>query len=62
MGKETVHVPVVMEKHSRGECVTHLLASVRGPEKARSLRRPPRSGCVVETAWTVSRSHGLLGS
>lgn len=61
-----VHVSVAIEEHSRDEYVTHWWASLRGlstwylPEWALSLRRLPRSGCVVETAWIVSRSHGLL--
>lgn len=51
-----VHVSMVIEEHSRGECVTHLWASVRGlstwylPEWALSLRRLLRSGCVVENS------------
>lgn len=38
------------------------LDSCTCPEWALSLRRFPRSGCVVETAWIASRSHGLLSS
>lgn len=60
------HISVLMEEHSRDECATHSLASVRGPLhislRTPSLRRLLRRCRVAETDRLASKNHGRLSS